>query len=245
MSRKTTIDEFIKLSKIVHGDKYDYSLITFFPGMREKIPIVCPLHGIFYQMSHKHCRTKQGCPKCANSGVYFGVEEFKIRSNKIHGNIYDYSLISHFDNTHQKIPIICSKHGVFYQKVYVHLQGHGCPNCRMSIGEAKIANFLKVNNINFEPQKRFKNCKNKRSLPFDFYLPDYNVCIEYQGRQHFEEFYFYGGSTKTNLKEINERDLIKANFCKENGIILMSLSYKEMDKIGLILSNFLRGNCAS
>jgi len=61
------------------------------------------------------------------------------------------------------------------------LNGKGCPTWNESKGERKIKIFLKDNNIKFISQKRFNNCRNKYTLPFDFYLPEYNICIEYNG----------------------------------------------------------------
>lgn len=69
----------------------------------------------------------------------------------------------------------------------------------ISKGELEVKNWLEKHNIRYEFQKRFKNCKDKHSLPFDFYLPDYNAAIEYQGKQHFEVLNF---STKKDSKEI-------------------------------------------
>ncbi len=66
----------------------------------------------------------------------------------------------------------------------------GCQN--ISHGEFYIKTILEENNIKFEPQYKFDNCKNKFKLPFDFYLPDYNMCIEYDGLQHYRPIERFG-----------------------------------------------------
>lgn len=96
--------------------------------------------------------------------------------------------------------------------------GRGCPICRESKGEIAIRRFLTKNKIEFIPQKKFKDCFYIRNLPFDFYLPNYNVCIEFNGRQHYEPVIAFGGESEFN--EIKKRDLVKKEFCYNNKIKL-------------------------
>ena len=100
--------------------------------------------------------------------------------------MYDYCDVKYV-NAISKVEIICDKHGTFNQTPNNHLSGKGCPICRMSHGETQIRNYLSDRNIDFEIQFRFKDCRNKLPLPFDFYLPKHNLCIEYDGEQHFRE----------------------------------------------------------
>lgn len=105
------------------------------------------------------------------------------------------------------------------------LSGQGCPLCSMSRGEKEVREYLIKHNILFTPQYTFDQCKNKKSLPFDFYLPDYNICIEYDGIQHFEPIERFGGIEKFTEQQHN--DLIKTNFCKNNNIKLLRIRYDE------------------
>jgi len=84
---------------------------------------------------------------------------------------------------------------------------------------------LKENNIKFEEQKTFIGCKNKKKLKFDFYLLDYNICIEYDGEQHFQKCWF--DKNDTNLFIRQKRDLIKTTFCQQNDIYLIRITYKD------------------
>ena len=108
------------------------------------------------------------------------------------GSVYNYSNVEYID-TKTKVCIICKKHGEFMQFPSYHLSGHGCPRCNNSKAEEKISSILKDNNIKFIDQYKFEDCKNIFSLPFDFYLPDYNIAIEADGFQHIEPIEVFGG----------------------------------------------------
>ena len=129
-----------------------------------------------------------------------------IEFNKIHNNFYNYERIEYV-NFHTPIKIICPIHGEFKQSPNNHKRSQGCPSCVESIGEKTIRNFLNNKNINFIPQHKFNDCKNVRKLPFDFYLKDLNVCIEYNGKQHYEPINYFGG--EKSFKLIKKRDKIK------------------------------------
>lgn len=101
------------------------------------------------------------------------------------------------------------------------IQSCGCK--KISVGEEKIEKILISLNIKYEKQKTFSECKNFYSLPFDFYLPDYNCCIEYDGVQHFEAL--GGWNTEEALQGIRYRDNIKNQYCKNNSIKLIRIPY--------------------
>lgn len=105
--------------------------------------------------------------------------------------------------------------------------------CIHSKGEQKVKGILQQLKVNFIQQKTFKNCinpKTKQPLKFDFYLPDYNYCIEYDGEQH----YFYKGTgwnNKENFEKTQYRDGLKTQYCKDYNINLVRISYTDFDKI--------------
>ena len=103
-----------------------------------------------------------------------------------------------------------------------------CNKCMKSTssGEKFIKDYLESKKCLFESQKSFNNCINPKTnakLRFDFYLPEYNICIEYDGEQHFNKIDFFGG--EEGLKSLKERDQIKNLFCKENDIKLIRFNY--------------------
>ena len=75
----------------------------------------------------------------------------------------------------------------------------------------------------FEKQKKFKNCKDKQLLSFDFYLIDYNICVEFDGRHHFETIDYWGGEEK--LKYTQKHDKMKNIYCKKNNIKLIRIKH--------------------
>jgi len=230
LSNRKNTSWFINKAKQIHSEKYDYSLVDYVIS-KTKIKIICKEHGEFEQIANDHLNG-YGCPKCGKNKK-LTTSEFIKSANKIHNNKYDYSLIM-FSNAKNCIEIVCNKHGIFKQRLDHHLNGCGCPICRESKGERKIRNWLELNNIKFEFQKTFKDCKNKKVLPFDFYLPEKNILIEYDGIQHFNEKNNFGG--KNNLSKIQKNDKIKNNFAKENNINMIRISYTLFDEIEKLLS---------
>ena len=221
-----TTEEFINKVKEIHGDKYDYSLVEYINN-RTKVKIICSEHGIFEQIAESHY--KCGCSKC--SGCYrYTTEEFINKAKETHDDKYDYSLVEYI-NSYSKVKIICPEHGIFKQKPTIHYKS-GCNVCTLSKNEKIIYDFLKSNNINFEIQYKFNDCKYIHHLPFDFYLIDYNICVEYDGKQHFLVFHKFGGEKR--LKDTKRNDKIKTNFCKDNNIPLIRINYKENTEEKLI-----------
>ena len=111
----------------------------------------------------------------------------------------------------------------------------GCPICKSSKGEIEVKRILDEKSIKYIQQKKFDECKNIRILPFDFYLPENNICIEYDGRQHFEPIKMFGGNKAFKIR--TENDKIKNQYCYDNGIKLIRIPYWEKDNISNILLN--------
>lgn len=105
------------------------------------------------------------------------TEIFIEKAKVIHGDKYDYGL-TEYKNASTKVKIICPTHGVFEQQSIAHLTGQGCPECGKTKNGIKkklsLENFIErsKNNIKYKREQKFKKCKNKRELPFDFYLPE-------------------------------------------------------------------------
>jgi very-short-patch-repair endonuclease len=231
--RRSNTEEFIEKSVIKHGDKYDYSKVDY-EDSSKKVHIICKIHGEFKQKPNSHLNGT-GCPVCAGT-MKSNTDEFIEKSMEVHVNKYDYSKVD-YKGAIIKVVIICKIHGEFRQIPNSHLNGTGCPICRTSHGERSIWKYLKKNTILFNRQKRFKNCINKRPLPFDFYLEKHNLCIEYDGSQHYNIYPKWGGEKKFN--QIQLHDKIKTDYCRENGINLLRIPYTEIDNINEILDNYL------
>jgi len=120
--KKGKFDRFIDKVKKVHGDRFDYSKVVY-RGAKEKVEIICPYHGVFYQSPNNHL-CGHGCPTC--SGVNkLTTEKFIEKAQAIHDKKYDYSKVE-YKNTRTKVKIVCPIHGEFFQYPTNYLRGHGC-----------------------------------------------------------------------------------------------------------------------
>jgi len=91
----------------------------------------------------------------------------------------------------------------------------------LSKGERKIMTYLDKMNIEYIAEFRIDDCKDQITLPFDFYLPKYNLCIEFDGEQHYRPIEYFGGEKKFNNQL--RRDYIKDMYCLDNKISLIRI----------------------
>ena len=131
MAPKSTTSEFIQKAERVHGDRFDYSLVSYINNTT-KVLIRCRKHGEFLQNPSSHLSGRIGCTECVKEKTSesrsSNTEEFIKKSKAIHGDKYDYSKVQYVKN-YMKVTIICKRHGEFQQTPQTHL-GHGCPSCK-------------------------------------------------------------------------------------------------------------------
>ena len=227
-----TTEKFITKSKKIHGDKYDYSLVEY-KNTRTKVKII--YNGMIYEQTPVNHLKGFKCENIKN----LTKEGFISKAREIHGDKYDYSLVD-FKNVRGEVKIVYN--GVVYKQLaYAHLVGKNPKGVeyRTSKGENFISCFLTDNNIRYLREHWYHDCRNILPLPFDFYLPDYNILIEYDGRQHFESVGLFGGEDGFEKRKLN--DSIKNNYCEKNGIYLIRVAYFENieDKLNEYLSEYL------
>jgi len=225
-------DSFVKKAIIIHGNKYDYSLVDY-RNITTKIQIICNVHGSFFQLPSNHLNGSS-CPDCSSKKKHT-TKSFIEKSKKIHGSRYDYSLVD-YKNKQTKVKIICNIHGIFEQTPNNHFNSIiGCEKCKLDSTQSKsvsdIENILIFNRIKFIKEYRFENCRNTYSLPFDFFIEELNLCIEYDGIQHFKPVEHWGGEEGYNKTHINDK--IKNEYCADNHINLLRISYNEEHKMVL------------
>ena len=161
-----------------------------------------------------------GCPRCSNNERYEHKEYVK-RVTDTNPNI---EVIGEYIGSKTKILHRCKLDGYeWYASPNKILTGRGCPKCSISKGEKAIEDWFDRNNILYEHQKRFEDCRDIRPLPFDFYLSKYNICIEYQGKQHYEPVEYFGGEKIFKSQVL--KDNIKREYCKKNNILLFEIPY--------------------
>ena len=178
------------------------------------------------------------CPKCSKCER----KNTEIFKKEVYDLVQDeYKVLGEYINSHTKILIRHNDCEMEYEVSPANfLRGTRCPKCIFSRGEKAINDYLTENNIRFETEKTFDDLIFKRNLRFDFYLPDYNLIIEYDGRQHYKPSSF-GSKNKLkiagNFKSCKKRDRMKDRYCKENGIELLRIPYHQYNEIGSILDN--------
>jgi len=140
---RTSVEDFIKKSRETHGNKYDYSKVSF-SSVTDKVTIICPKHGEFQQQAWLH-QNHHGCARCGQqertTGRYNQLdnEGFIERARKVHGDRYDYSE-SEYTISKSPLKVICPDHGPFWLTPSNHLAGSGCQTCNQM--KRKISNNL-------------------------------------------------------------------------------------------------------
>jgi hypothetical protein len=225
--RKFT-DTYIQEFKKFHPE-LDYSK-TVYTGWDTKVTITCPKHGDFEVLPgqfHKYV----GCPKCSaekhSEYTRKSLDDFLKDAKYVHGERYDYSKVN-YAGSHTKICILCPEHGEFWQTPASHIQGEGCPSCSSSKGEGEICNVLLNEKIKFVREYTIQipnEINTSGRAHIDFYLPEHNTFIEYNGIQHYEPEMAFGGTFK--FEQQQARDEYVRQYCKDNDIKLIEIRYDE------------------
>lgn len=185
-----------------------------------------------------------GCPNC----------QFRVDENNCFAAINP-ELAKEFDlevnfpltpfsvsfGTDKKVGWTCPRNHKYKAKIGQRNHGTGCPHCKQSKGNNKVKEILEKYNTRYDPEYSIEECRSIRKLPFDFGVLNENTqllsLIEYQGEQHYRPIKKWGGDEE--LIEIQKRDLIKFNYCKENNIPLLRIHYKDFKNIEKLIKEFL------
>lgn len=228
MSKKMTYEEWLLKATDKFGDKYIYDDKTkeSFNGSHSKVMIFCKRHGYFSIEARRHINEGYGCNKCAveyrAKNNMLSLNEFIEKARKIHGDRYEYI---DYLGTKTRSPIICKKHGLFYQAPNDHLSGKGCPFCNESHLEKNVKMELDKLNIDYEYRKHF-NWLGKQEI--DFFITEINLGIECQGKQHFK---LGGWSNKYDFEKQIILDEKKSNLAFKNNIQLIYLIDEKIPEI--------------
>ena len=226
---KLSYDDIITRFKNIHNNKYGYDNVPKDIDRLSIINITCYKHGLFKQVVRSHL-AGNGCGKCYIESTKLGKEKFIEQAIKVHGDRYDYSKVVYVNNK-TKVTLTCKTHGDFNTRPDSHMfSGTGCLKCSYSKGEEKISNILKEFNINYIPEYSFDNSKYR----FDFYLPDFNILIEYDGEQHFRSVEYFGGDEAYELRKVN--DLNKDLLAISKNIPLIRIPYYKYDSLKTFLT---------
>lgn len=203
---------------------------------------------------------KKGCPICMTKisntkrSETYKTKEGKYPKNKLKAILDSRGLELMDENIlgkiSEKVKVRCKRCGRVYEVRICNIVYHNysCPNCKSvySKGELLIKDILDKNKIEYAMSYRFKDCRYKNPLPFDFYLPKYNCCIEYQGCQHYNEKEYAKLTRGTNrnggFESYQKRDQIKRDYCKSKDILYIEVfEYQTPSEIREILGGIWNG----
>lgn len=209
-------------------ESFGYTLMSDdYINNRTKLTFKCDKDHV-YETTFDTFKSGRRCRKCS------GSKKHTIEEVKEYAREFQYEVLStnYKDNKH-KLIFMCSKFHIFKMNFNHFKSGIRCPHCKESKGEVAVAMVLDDHNIKYEKWFTFKDCRNIKPLPFDFYLNDYDILIEYDGELHYKKSDFHGG--ENGLKKQQYRDEIKTKYCKDNNIPLIRIPYWEFDNIEEII----------
>ena len=214
MARKITTEIFISEMRDIHGDKYDYSKVDYKSASKDKVCIICPKHGEFWQLPCNH-RAGYGCPKCASESRSIGLNEFIRRSKEKFGEKFDYSKVE-WESTKSPITLICPIHGEFQIIPEHHLNSPtGCPKCSRNLPKKPVVEGIKRKDMReYSIWKGMKTrCTNPNCDDYDRYMGRGITCCD-EWLNSFDKFYEDMGPCPENFSL--DRIDPNGNYCKEN-----------------------------
>ena len=235
--KRKTQEQFEKEVEEKFNNKIE--IISKYTGIKDIVKCRCKVDGYEWETTGNTLLNNSiiGCPICRGKingdRCRKSNEQFLKELSFINPNIEP--LETYIDG-HSKIKCKCKIHNYIWYTApnkILH-KTTGCPKCASYKNENKIDEILNKWGYKFTIQKRFFDCKDKYTLPFDRYLDDFNVLIEYDGEQHYRPIK-YGNMTQVQAEEslriTQFHDEIKNNYCKENNIPLIRIPYWEKDNI--------------
>lgn len=215
-------------------------ILSKYHGVKNKVDCKCLIHNERFSMSAGHLLSGEiGCKKCIDFKFHIsGLKSHKQFVNELFKINKDIEVIGKYDGAKKRIEVKCLNRGhIWYPIAYSLLQGYGCPYCKRSKGEERIKQYLITNNIKFVSQKKFTDLKNTLPLSYDFYLPKYNLLIEYQGQFHD------GTASMVDKSKYFERqqknDKLKRDYANSNNYNLLEIWYYDFDNIENIIDKFI------
>ena len=220
-----------------------------------KIWFLCQKHSYHndfegYKMDCHHFYNGNRCPYCAGKKIHikdsfaqWGInkygEDFLDKYWSKNNNVNPWTIHPQYNGY---IYLICQWCNREYKiKANNFYNGCNCNICNKSAGEINIYSFLEKYNIKKEPQKTFNDLIgiNNGLLSYDFYLPEYNILIEFQGQHHDGTMYKKGFQTKEQFNRQKEHDRRKRMYAIENNIRLLEIWYWDFNNINNILTQLL------
>ena len=219
-----------------------YTLLTQrseYTNAKMNVSYICPRHGKQVSSIDSLIRG-HSCKDCGNEqrGISNRLSVDDVINRVKENGKSELLNPDDYKDVYSRLTFKCSC-GNEFTTTFVNYTKYGinrCPICsqKESSGELMIRNYLEENNISFEQEKRFPDCRDNKPLPFDFYLPDFSKIIEFDGQHHYGPVY-----SQEHYERTIQHDKIKNEYCDQNGIDLLRIPYWEGHKIPELLSQFI------
>ena len=238
LSQRKTHEQFIQELSIVHPN---IIVLNKYTTAKTKIECLCAVDGYRWDTKATNLLSGYGCPVCGSKRTGLKKrktnEQFVLEMSLINPDI---ELLEPYTTCHSKIKCKCKLDGYeWYGMPSNLLRKEGCPLCCTSKGEREITKYLKENKLEYQPQIMFDGLLGvgNGKLSYDFYIPQYNLLIEYQGEQHFESVEHFGG--KEQLLVQQEHDKKKREYAYNNEYNLLEISYTDINNIYEIITEYI------
>lgn len=230
---KITKDCGEKIEFVLKKNK-NLKVIQGFHKITEDMEFQCKLCGNIFKRKPQVFLKSQKCPYCESRSKTKPENLFQREIRDLYND--DYVFLEPYINAHTKIKVRHKCGFIYSVRPTSLLRGQQCPKCskKCSKGEKEIIKYLAERNIKYTFQHKAEI--KKHHLFFDFYVPDYNLLIEFQGAQHFQPIDFFGG--EENFKRQAANDDLKRNYCRENNINLLEIPYTDLQNVSDVLNKW-------
>ena len=216
-------------------------ILSRYVNNHTKVQCQCLIDGHLWEATPADLLRGNGCPKCKFKKL---SDLYKKSHNQFVNEMQEKSpniiILDTYQNCHTKVKCKCKRCGHIWENTPSHLlQGENCPLCQFSKGEKAVSIYFKKHKVKFHTQKMFSDLVGIGGglLSYDFYLPQYNILCEIQGKQHEMPIEYFGGEEQFKIQQ--EHDRRKREYAEKNGYKLLEIWYYDYDKIEEILSREL------
>lgn len=223
-------------------EKNGHILLSEYNGSKGKVLIDFNCGHEPYLIKYDSYKDGHGCPKCAGNSNEKGREDLISLINK-----NGHTLLSEYKNTASKVLIDFNcGHEPHWIKANSYKSGHGCPLC-INKGEAALYALLLNMGYEVERQKTYDDLKDTKLLPYDFYLPRYNLLVELDGDHHRKPIVYSDENleeAENKFKDKQRKDELKNSYATLNNIPLLRIEYnkgrRELDKWKQLILNKIK-----
>lgn len=229
-NHRKTPEEFSDEVHKIYGNKYE--ILDPYVNATTSIRVVHLTCGTMYKVKPYSFIKGHECRKCSNKSKGVKISKALTKSNdlfikQLEANTNNsISSVEEYKGATHSITFKCNNCNHVFLAAPTDVLSHNtrCPYCKASSGEQMIINYLDSKGIDYEFQKKFDDLKDSTFLSYDFYIPSFNLLIEYQGEQHYHPIKYMGGEEKFKLQK--EHDRMKAEYAEKHNIKELILDYK-------------------